>query len=383
MKRRDFVKTMAISGMAVAASDSIGDLIAQTPQGKVLESKFKGLADIALAEAKGAGCTYADIRFTRSTNNGVNASGGNRDFEDSAGSAAAAAVAAVAADAGAVAAVSAASADSVAAAGARRSWRGRIRHPRDSQRRVGLREQPDRHRGRDPAHRPHGNRGRQGKRDRQEAPTSSWRRSRPTPSTGQRRSRRIPRRCHRKRNRPTCRRSSNRVVKSKEVTNVNASVQLEHEWKYFASSGRVVHRTGDRGRPRRSSRSPRARTARRAARTFTGVPMTGGWEVAEAVGDGRERRAHRRRSGRVLHREADRHGGQGPRADAVARDADDPRDRRARDRARSHPRLRGELRRHELREDLGHRQAEIRLEALQRHRRPDDPGRRRDGRLRR
>ena len=52
MKRRDFVKTMAISGMAVAASDLIGDLIAQTPQGKVLQSKFKGLADIALAQAK-------------------------------------------------------------------------------------------------------------------------------------------------------------------------------------------------------------------------------------------------------------------------------------------------------------------------------------------
>jgi hypothetical protein len=73
---------MAISGMAVAASDLIGDLIAQTPQGKVLQSKFKGLADIALAQAKQAGCTYADIRFTRATNNGVNANGGSRDFDD-------------------------------------------------------------------------------------------------------------------------------------------------------------------------------------------------------------------------------------------------------------------------------------------------------------
>ena len=41
--------------MAVAASDLIGDLIAQTPQGKVLQSKFKGLADIALAQAKTGG----------------------------------------------------------------------------------------------------------------------------------------------------------------------------------------------------------------------------------------------------------------------------------------------------------------------------------------
>ena len=51
------------------------------------------------------------------------------------------------------------------------------------------------------------------------------------------------------------------VVKTKEVTNVNASVQLEHEWKYFASSEgsyieqeiftthAVVHRHRAEGRP--------------------------------------------------------------------------------------------------------------------------------------
>ena len=64
MHRRDFVKTMAISGIAVAASDLVGDLIAQTPSGKPLESRFKGLSDIALAEARTQGCSYADIRFT-------------------------------------------------------------------------------------------------------------------------------------------------------------------------------------------------------------------------------------------------------------------------------------------------------------------------------
>ena len=102
-----------------------------------------------------------------------------------------------------------------------------------------------------------------------------------------------------------------------------------------------------------------------------------------SVGDGRERRAHRRRGGRVLHRQAGRHGRQGPDPHAVARDAHDPRDRRARDRARSHPRLRGQLRRHQLREADRRRQAEIRLEAVQRHRRPDHPRRRGDDRLRR
>ena len=85
MHRRDFVKTMALSGAAIAASDLVGDLIAQTPQGKVLESRFKGLADVALAEAKLTGCSYADIRFTRRTNSSVNANGGNSDFADAFG----------------------------------------------------------------------------------------------------------------------------------------------------------------------------------------------------------------------------------------------------------------------------------------------------------
>ena len=81
MKRRDFLKTVATSGVVLAASDLVGDLIAQSPQGKPLESTFKGLSDIALAEAKRNGCSYADIRFTRRTNSSVNASGGNSDFE--------------------------------------------------------------------------------------------------------------------------------------------------------------------------------------------------------------------------------------------------------------------------------------------------------------
>ena len=81
MKRRDFLKTVATSGVVLAASDLVGDLIAQSPQGKPLESTFKGLSDVALAEAKRNGCSYADIRFTRRTNSSVNASGGNSDFE--------------------------------------------------------------------------------------------------------------------------------------------------------------------------------------------------------------------------------------------------------------------------------------------------------------
>jgi TldD protein len=75
--RRDFLKTAGAAGIMIAGSDYIADLLAQTPPGRVLASKFKGLSDIALSEAKGLGCTYADVRFTRSTNSNVSASGGN------------------------------------------------------------------------------------------------------------------------------------------------------------------------------------------------------------------------------------------------------------------------------------------------------------------
>ena len=75
--RRDFLKTAGATGIVLVGSDLIADLLAQTPPGKVLDSKFKGLSDISLKEAKSLGCSYADIRFTRSTNSGVNATGGN------------------------------------------------------------------------------------------------------------------------------------------------------------------------------------------------------------------------------------------------------------------------------------------------------------------
>ena len=52
MKRRDFVKTLSAAGVAMYASDLVGDLVAQSPRGQVLQSRFKGLSDTALGEAK-------------------------------------------------------------------------------------------------------------------------------------------------------------------------------------------------------------------------------------------------------------------------------------------------------------------------------------------
>src|SRR5580704_17715193 len=80
--RRDFVKTvgkgLGASAVLLAASDRIGDLLAQSPSNSVLDSKFKGLSDIALLEGKLGGCSYCDIRFTRTMAlPGVNASASN------------------------------------------------------------------------------------------------------------------------------------------------------------------------------------------------------------------------------------------------------------------------------------------------------------------
>jgi TldD protein len=75
--RRDFLKCTGAASLVIASSDLVGELIAQSPKGDPLTSSFKGLADVALGEAKRAGCTYADVRFTRSVNGSVNANGSN------------------------------------------------------------------------------------------------------------------------------------------------------------------------------------------------------------------------------------------------------------------------------------------------------------------
>src|SRR4051794_41302954 len=75
--RRDFLKYTGATSLLLASSDLVGQLIAQSPKGNPLTSSFKGLADVVLGEAKKAGCSYADVRFTRSVSSGVNATGGS------------------------------------------------------------------------------------------------------------------------------------------------------------------------------------------------------------------------------------------------------------------------------------------------------------------
>lgn len=65
ISRRTFVKGMGVSAAASLYShDLVAELIALSPKGRVQQSMFKGLADIVLGEARLAGCTYADVRFT-------------------------------------------------------------------------------------------------------------------------------------------------------------------------------------------------------------------------------------------------------------------------------------------------------------------------------
>jgi TldD protein len=280
MKRRDFVKTMAMSGMAVAASDLVADILAQSPKGRVLESKFKGLADIALAEAKTSGCTYADIRFTRATNNSVSASGGNRDFEDvggfgggGRGGGRGGRGGGRGGGFGGFGAGEGVSARNRGAAG----FGVRVIHSgvwgfasspivtEDEIRRItrmatevakasAIAKRADVKLAPVPAY------------------TEYW-------ATAIKKD---PAAIPQEERQALVQKVVDLVVKTKEVTSVNASVQLEQEWKYFASSeGSYIEQETWTTTPSFTVTARKDNQTR--SRTFTGVPMTGGWEVAEAA----------------------------------------------------------------------------------------------------
>ena len=70
------------------------------------------------------------------------------------------------------------------------------------------------------------------------------------------------------------------VVKNKGVQNVNVSVNLSYEWKYFASSeGSYIEQESCFTNPSFSVTARKDDVVR--TRTFSAVPKGGGWEVAE------------------------------------------------------------------------------------------------------
>ncbi len=203
--RRDFIKGLGASAVVLYAGDLIGNLLAQSPPGNPMQSKFKGLADIVLADAKMQGCSYADVRFTRTLSlPGANATHTNASGRSGGGGGAGAAGGEAPPDLAGFAGGGRGGGGfgrgggSDGWRGARRArWRrqragrhadrGRLRRARDPQRRVGLREQPDRHRGRDSPHHAHRGGSRQGQRHREEERRRSSRPCRPTGRTGRRR----------------------------------------------------------------------------------------------------------------------------------------------------------------------------------------------------
>ena len=274
--RRDFIKTVGAAGLVVAGSDLIADLLAQTPPGRVMDSKFRGLSDIALKEAKAAGCSYADIRFTRSTSSGVNANGGNpvpgqedefggfggrggrgggrgggfgggggRGGRGAAGRAGAAGFGVRVIHSGTW---GFASSPIVTEDEIRRITRLATEVARSSA--VAK------------------------KTDVRLAPVPAYQVYWPTPIQ------KDPDSIAREAKQDFVQKVVDAVVKNKDVQNVNVSVNITYEWKYFASSeGSYIEQESWQTNPSFSVTARKDDVVR--TRTFSAVPKMGGWEVAE------------------------------------------------------------------------------------------------------
>jgi len=274
--RRDFIKTAGAAGLVIASGDLIADLLAQTPPGRVMDSKFKGLSDIALKDAKAAGCSYADIRFTRSTSSGVNANGGNpvpgqedefggfggrggrgggrgggfgggggRGGRGAAGRAGAAGFGVRVIHSGTW---GFASSPIVTEDEIRRITRLATEVARSSA--VAK------------------------KTDVRLAPVPAYQVYWPTPIQ------KDPDSIAREAKQDFVQKVVDAVVKNKDVQNVNVSVNITYEWKYFASSeGSYIEQESWQTNPSFSVTARKDDVVR--TRTFSAVPKMGGWEVAE------------------------------------------------------------------------------------------------------
>ena len=55
-KSRDFVKTLSANRCRALRKRLVGDLIAQSPKARVMDSRFKGMSERGMNEAKRLGC---------------------------------------------------------------------------------------------------------------------------------------------------------------------------------------------------------------------------------------------------------------------------------------------------------------------------------------
>ena len=350
MKRRDFVKTLGATGIALYASDLVGDLLAQSPKGQVLQSRFKGLSDIALGEAKRLGCSYADIRFTRNINDSVAVRDrivtdgfgfGSGGHEESAGFG----VRVIHSGVWGFASSPFVTEDEIKKLTAQATD---VAKASAVSKRFEVKLAPV------PAY------------------TDYW--SVPVKVK--------PEDVSLDDKIAFLMQINEVALKTAGVMRVQSSMAFDFEWKYLATSeGSYLEQEIWRTAPNFTVSANKGGKFK--SRTFTVAPRTAGYEV---VTEGRMlENVERICAEAIEHCTAPPvgHRAQGHRHDPEPRDADDPRDRRPPDGARPRGRLRGELRRHQLREDGRHRQAGDGLEAVQRHRRPDDGRRDVHGGLRR
>ena len=169
------------------------------------------------------------------------------------------------------------------------------------------------------------------------------------------------------------------VVANKEVLTVNASVQLGNEWKYFASSeGSYIEQEVY---PRRRASRDRAQEWRDEMRNFTGVRAPVDGKSAEAAGmvEAAERIAAE--AVEFCTAKPVEMGMKDLILTPSHGDCDDPTRSWPTPPARSHHGLRGQLRRQRDSSRCRPRQTEVRVEAVQRHRRPNHPDGCRDDRV--
>jgi TldD protein len=265
--RREFLKYTGATGIVLASTDLVADLLAQSPKGNPLTSRFKGLADLALAEARKAGCAYADIRFTSATSSNVNASGGS---DRSAG------------DAGGFGGRG-------GGFGGRGGGRGRTRNGQRGAAGFGVRVI---HSGvwgfasspivtEDEIRRIAGIAAEVAKAsavakkaDIKLAPVAAYTEYWATPM------RIDPNSVPQDQKQAYVQKVVDAVVKNKEVTNVNASVQMTNEWKYFASSeGSYIEQETWEVNPTFNVSVRKDGITK--TRNYIAVPKTAGWEVVE------------------------------------------------------------------------------------------------------
>src|SRR5262245_51159226 len=280
--RRDFIKTVGATGLVIAGSDLIADLLAQTPPGRVMDSKFKGLSDVALKEAKAAGCSYADIRFTRTTNSGANANGGNPvpGSEDDFGGFGGRGGRGGGRGGGFGGGFGGGGRGGRSGGGGRTGAAGfgvRVIHSgtwgfasspivtEDEIRRI-TRIATEVARASAVAK----------KTDVRLAPVQAYQVYWATPVM------KDPDSVPREAKQDFCQKAVDAVLKNKDVANVNVSVQITYEWKYFASSeGSYIEQESWQTNPSFSVTARKDDVVR--TRNYSAVPGMGGWEVAEGA----------------------------------------------------------------------------------------------------